>query len=170
MKLATLYLVYFAAGSIVADYDKLERAMLKPSVIALCFLGVVLATDFWTSGATSMINIVLKVVVSFSVICLLYVVCSTWQWNSHIDGFIQRCGRESLVIYVMHWPFVHIGIKLMLSDNEVIGIGVNLLIAIAVCHVCFLVKRLMSSSKYLDFLFFGNYKVIKHGICQEIKK
>lgn len=164
MKLATLYIVYFAAGSLVADYAKLERMMLKPSVIALCFFGVVLATDFWTSGATSIINVVLKVVVSFCVICLLYVVCSTWQWNRYIDGFVQGCGRESLAIYVVHWPFVHIATKLSLSDNEVIGMGVNILIAIAVCYTCFLVKRLMSSSKYLDLLFFGNNKAIKKNL------
>lgn len=161
MKLSTLYFVYFALGSIVADHSKLERTMLKPSTIALCFLGVVLATDFWSSGATSMTNVVLKVVVSLSVICLLYVVCSQWQWNSRIDSFIQKCGRESLAIYVMHWPFVYIGIKMSLSDNEVIGMGANIIIAIGVCYVCFLLKRLMSSSKYLDLLFFGNYKVIK---------
>ena len=156
-KLETLYFIYFALGTVVAGAKWVEEKGLSNSIVsALSFVVILLLTDFWVSGHTSVLNIVIKVIVSCGVIVVTYLSCTRLSWNRYFDSFIQECGRFSLAIYVMHWIFLHVGTGIDIPQNELLAFIPVFVYAIIICQVCILLKKIVALSPFMDFVLFGN--------------
>ena len=154
-KLATLYLVYFAMGVMVKAYGK-EAWLCHKTTAAISVLVICLATCFWTSGATSVMNILLKVMVSFAVIQLIYILCTESKWNMLADRFVQRCGICSIAIYILHWAFLPLSpYHPLLPQNELIGLLVTSLGALVIAYVCCCLFELIKRIPMLSLWIFG---------------
>lgn len=157
-KLATLYLVYFALGVMVKAYGK-EAWLCHKTTAAISVLVICLATCFWTSGATSVMNILLKVVVSFAVIQLIYILCTECKWNMLADRFVQRCGICSIAIYILHWAFLPLSpYHPLLPQNELIGFLVTISFAIVISAVCCQLYGYSCKMPMIRLLLFGQTK------------
>lgn len=153
--LSVLYLPYFSAGVLVSGCRK--EAWLDNRLLAFFSLFIVcLATCFWTSGATSPINVLLKVVVSFAVIQLTWLICVRCHWNKKADTYVQRCGTMSLAIYVVHWTFLTLRpYHLMLPQNELLALLLATVIALLIAEASMMIKRLVAQIPIADYLLFG---------------
>lgn len=157
-KLETLYIIYFAVGVIIS-LKGLENRLLDNAVLsAVSIFAALLFTDWWDPGATSPVNIVLKVIVSFGVICITYLSCTRLRWGVRFDSFIQECGRYSLAIYVVHWSFLNVGTKIYYQCNELLAFIPVFIYAVIICFVCVGFKKLVEQSFIADLLLFGNIK------------
>lgn len=158
-KLATLYLPYFALGTLVSQKNLTEKLASNRILSTLSLLSVFLLLGYWESGHTSLLNIGIKLIVSLSMILVTYAVCNKLNWNKYFDKFILMCGKYSLAIYIMHWSFLHIiDEKPLIVQNELIAFIPMLIIAILICYTCVLFKNIIALFPVADFLLFGNYK------------
>lgn len=155
-KLETLYFIYFALGTLIAKSGLEEKAFSNNIVTAISFVAVLLMTDFWVSGQTSVLNIIIKIVVSCSVIVITYLSCTRLNWNVKFDNFIIQCGQFSLAIYVMHWMFLRIWTEIDIPQNELLAFLPVLLYGVVICYVCILLKKILALSPLMDFVLFGN--------------
>lgn len=156
-KFETLYFVYFAVGTLVAGNKWVEEKGLSNSVVSvLSFIAILLLTNFWVSGQTSVLNVVIKMVVSCSVIVVTYLSCTRLNWNVHFDSFIRQCGQFSLAIYVMHWIFLHVWTDVDIPQNELLAFFPVFLYAVIICYACILLKKIVALSPFMDFVLFGN--------------
>jgi peptidoglycan/LPS O-acetylase OafA/YrhL len=162
-KLATLYIAYFATGTILAQIKQIQSLFYQPIISAIAFLCIFLLLPFWESGNTSISNIVVKIIISFSVIIIVYNVCTLLKWYDLWDKFILSCGKYSLVIYVVHWEFLQfVNEKIFIVQNELIGFTITLIISILICKTCILFKKITETSPIIDFILFGNYSYLKN--------
>lgn len=155
---ALLYLPYYVLGIIISE-GKILNLLSNKIVGTISLICIVLLTSFWASGQTSVTNILVKIVVSISMISILYVCCTAFQWNKKIDSFIKKCGIYSMAIYCSHWPFTRITIdKFMLPQNEMIGLVVTTCFAIIASCMCIYLKMLVERLPLLDLFLFGSQK------------
>lgn len=153
--LATLYWIYFTSGIIIAEC-KWERFLENKYLLSGSFVTLLLVVCFWTSGETSVKNILIKIVCTFSIILLVYNVCKNMQFYRYIDLFLQLCGRESIAIYAVHWLFLKIVITpVLLPQNELIGLGVTSIFAVLVSIVCIYIHRLVKMMPIVKMILFG---------------
>ena len=117
--------------------------------------------QYWTSGATSIFNILIKILVSCSTIVIIYIICTKLKWSNVLDRFIKKCGIYSLSIYITHWTFINIGIRIAIFQNELIAFVITSTFAIIICIVCIQFKLIISHIPIADFLLFGNNKILK---------
>ena len=157
-KLATLYLIYFALGVMVNAFSK-EAWLCHKTTATISVLVICLATCFWTSGATSVMNILLKVMVSFAVIQLIYILCTECKWNMLVDRFVQRCGVCSIAIYILHWAFLPLSpYHPLLPQNELIGLLVTISFAIVISAVCCQLYGYLCKMPMVRLFLFGQAK------------
>lgn len=153
--LATLYWIYFTSGIIIAEC-KWERFLENKYLLSGSFVTLLLVVCFWTSGETSVKNILIKIVCTFSIILLVYNVCKNMQFYRYIDLFLQLCGRESIAIYAVHWLFLKMVITpVLLPQNELIGLGVTSIFAVLVSIVCIYIHRLVKMMPIVKMILFG---------------
>lgn len=123
-KQATLYWIYFASSIIIAEC-KWEKFLENKYLLSGSFVTLLLVVCFWTSGATSVKNIAIKIICTYSIVLLVYNISKNMLSYRYIDQFFQLCGRESIAIYAVHWLFFKMVITPVLSpQNELIGLGV----------------------------------------------
>ena len=164
-KYALLYYPYYVIGLIVADKDKLcilsNKLFGTISLICICFLSC-----FWISGQATALNSSLKFIVSISLISVVYIVCSEFDWNNKIDDFVRKCGLFLMAIYCAHWHFTKIALNhLQIPQNEMIGLLFVLLFAIVASYSCILIKTFISYFPIVDLLVFGSMKkkTVRHN-------
>lgn len=154
-KLATLYWIYFTSGIIIAEC-KWERFLENKHLLSGSFVTLLLVVCFWSSGETSVKNILIKIVCTFSIILLVYNVCKNMHFYRYIDQFLQLCGRESIAIYAVHWLFLKMVITpVLLPQNELIGLGVTSIFAVLVSIVCIYIHRLVKMMPIVKMILFG---------------
>ena len=158
-KLALLYMPYFAAGTLMSQTNTTEKIFNNHLISNIGLLCIFLLMAFWTSGATSMLNIGIKLIVTFSVILLTYMTCTCLSWNKHFDNFIIECGKQSLPIYIIHWNFLHIfDIKPVLPQNELLAFIPVFLFAVIICYTCILFKKIIQLFPVMNLFLFGDYQ------------
>lgn len=154
-KLATLYWIYFASGIIIAEC-KWERFLENKYLLSGSFVILLLVVCFWTSGATSVKNIAVKIVCTYSIILLVYNISKNMQFYRYIDQFFQLCGRESIAIYAVHWLFLKMVIApVLLPQNELIGLGITSVFAVLVSIICISIHRLIKMLPIVKLILFG---------------
>ena len=156
----TLYMPSFAVGVLISNLYFIE-ILKRRWIIDLSMIAIFLLSASWYSGQTTIQNIVLKLIVTMSVICVLYNIC-LMNWSQYIDRFITKCGIYSLAIYCAHWPFnmitdITFG-NPVIVQNELIALGVTLMVAVASCSLCILFKQIVSKAPLIDLLLFGAIK------------
>lgn len=154
-KLATLYWIYFASGIIIAEC-KWERFLENKYLLSGSFVILLLVVCFWTSGATSVKNIAVKIICTYSIILLVYNISKNMQFYRYIDKFFQLCGRESIAIYAVHWLFLKMVIApVLLPQNELIGFGITSVFAVLVSIICIYIHRLIKMLPIVKLILFG---------------
>lgn len=156
-KNAAIYIIYFAAGAIINNSNKLFAYIFGNKFLGtVAIMSICLLLGFWTSSKTSVLNIILKVIISFSVIIVTYLICSKVQWNNKISDYMEMCGKYSLAIYVVHWIFLPIvPSKILYTQNEILALITFSIVAILISYVCIGIKKLISFFPVLDILMFG---------------
>lgn len=158
-KFATLYMPYFAIGTILSNTNRSETILSNKIVTATSLFSIFLLLDFWESGHTNILNIMIKLLISIGTITVTYAICTRMQWNHYWDNFIIKCGKYSLSIYVMHWSFLHIfDAKPTIVQNELIAFVLILAIAILICYTCILFKDIISLFPTANMILFGERK------------
>lgn len=161
-KFATLYIPYFALGTLVASSNGMEKMLSNNLLSTTALVIIFLLTCFWESGHTNLVNIGVKILVSLSVIIVTYLICTKLTWNQYWNNFIIKCGKYSLAIYIIHWNFLHIfDEKLMIVQNELVAFIPILLFSILICYTCILFKDIIKIFLFADILLFGNHHVLK---------
>ena len=165
-KLATLYWIYFTGGIFMAEY-KCEHLLENKYALSAAFLLLIVTVCFWTSGATSLLNIATKIICTYSVIILAYNICRHIPFHPRFDRYIQMCGRESIVIYVAHWPFtcIYLTSHITLPNNELIGFLITASFTVIISLVCIGFHRLTQLMPPVNMLLFGE-KMRKKGLVQ----
>lgn len=162
--LATLYLPYFVFGVLMSEFKKID-ILKKQSVQTTSLLVTFLLTTLFVSGATSVLNIASKLLVTFSMIAIVFYLCSTFEWNKKVDGFVQLCGMNSLAIYCAHWSFTRLTIdKPCLPNNELIALSICVLAACITSYGCILLKKMIGKYPLFDCLLFGKMPQSKHEL------
>ena len=160
-RLSTLYLPFFAAG-IGCCWFKKETLLENMHLASLSFLIVCIVTCFWTSGATSPMNILYKIIVTFAMIQLTYIGCKHFVWNSTVDSYIQRCGRCSLAIYVLHWSFLSLEpYHPFLPQNEWAALLLTSIFGMIVALVCCWIYDFLRPLPWIRLFLFGQTKFSK---------
>ena len=155
--LATLYFPYFSTGILMSALSK-EKWLENKTAGTISLISICLCTCFWTSGATSIINIILKILVSFAVIQLIYIVCQM-DWNAKTDKFIQKCGICSLGIYVIHWTFLPMTpYSPLLPQNELYGLAITIFLGIVVTYACIFINQFINLFPIIRLLLLGKNK------------
>lgn len=158
-KMETLYMPYFAFGVLLSQTNLVNRLFLNKLVPTLAFFSIFILTMFWVSGATSLTNVVIKLIVSFSVISLVYLITNQFTWNKYVNDFIVNCGKQSLAIYVIHWSFLALlHEKLEIIHNELLAFIPVLLFAVLISYVCMFLRNCIKFSPFLSTLLFGDFK------------
>lgn len=153
--LSTLYLPYFAFGVLISDLKKLDF-LKRPLIQTLSLLVIFLLTTLFVSGATSAINVVAKLLVTFGMIAVVYFICTSFEWNKRIDGFVQLCGVNSLAIYCVHWNFTILTVgKPYLPNNELIALFICVVAACITSYCCIIFKKMICKYTVFDCLLFG---------------
>lgn len=153
--LSALYLPYFAFGVIVSSMGK-ENWLADKRIGTLSMLAICLATCFWTSGHTSVVNVAIKLVVSVAVIQIVYLICSEMEWGNKANRFAQKCGRDSLAIYILHWIFLPLSpYHYLLPQNELIGMYLTTVFALIIAYVCCWIYSLVGKFPILKLIMFG---------------
>ena len=120
------------------------------------FVTLLLVVCFWTSGATSVKNIAIKIICTYSIVLLVYNISKNMQSYRYINQFFQLCVRESIAIYAVHWLFLKMVITPVLSpQNELIGLGVTFF-AVLVSIVCIYIHRLVKMMPIVKMILFGD--------------
>lgn len=159
---ATLYLPYFIAGILSSRISNIEKFLKNGVLTSVSFLCIVLMLPFWTSGATSIVNITTKLLIAPATIIITYNCCTQLSWNKYFNQFILMCGKYSLAIYVTHWTFLKITeTKFTIIQNELIAFIPIFLYASLICFACVLIKKIISLCPIIDCLMYGNYKLFK---------
>ena len=154
-QLSVLYLPYFAAGVLFAS-GMCSRLMSSCIVSAVCLFIVCFITCFWSSGHTSLPNILIKIIVSLSVIQLTYNICLKMHWCVLFDKFIKESSINSLAIYIIHWTFLPLFlVKPVLPQNELFAFLICTLSAVVISSACILLKRIVALFPIADLLLFG---------------
>lgn len=160
-RLSTLYLPFFVAG-IGCCWFKKETLLENMHLASLSFLIVCIVTCFWTSGATSPMNILYKIIVTFAMIQLTYIGCKHFVWNSTVDRYIQRCGRCSLAIYVLHWSFLSLEpYHPFLPQNEWAALLLTSIFGMIVALVCCWIYDFLRPLPWIRLFLFGQTKFSK---------
>ncbi len=155
LKMATLYVIYFAVGVFISKIKR-ENLFANQLFTTVSLLMIFLLLAFWTSGSTSLLNIAVKIVVSFSVIQITYRLCTEMKWYKPWDTFILSCGKNSIAIYVVHWTFLHFFDKApMMIQNELFSFIIMLIGGVLISVTCLLFHRIVRLSPILDMLMFG---------------
>ena len=159
--LATLYLPFFASGIGCYQFNK-EGLLENKHLASLSFLIVCLVTCFWVSGATSPMNVLYKIMVTFAVIQLTYLLCTNSGWTGVIDGLIQRYGRCSLAIYVLHWSFLSLEpYHPFLPQNEWAALLLTSIFGMIVALVCCWIYDFLRPLPWIRLFLFGQTKFSK---------
>lgn len=170
LKMSALYIIYFAAGTILSQNKSVDKLFQNQILATLALAIIVLCLPFWQSGATSMINISTKIAISFSVILIIYNLCTRLTWSKWWDKFILECGKFSLAIYVSHWCFLHIfDTKPTIVQNELLVFIPIFGFAILICLTCILFKKIVQLFPAADFLLFGEYKILNFNRTDKCK-
>lgn len=170
LKMAALYIVYFAGGVIISRFNSIDKLFRNQILSTIALAVIFLVLPFWQSGATSITNIIIKMAVSFGVILIVYNLCTRLTWNKYWNDFILACGKYSLAIYVSHWAFLHIfDSKPTIVQNELVAFLPILGYAILICFTCILFKKLIHLFPAADLALFGEYKIIKFNRTDKCK-
>lgn len=157
-KLATLYFPFFAGGVLLSLFKREE--MLKNSILrGLSVLAVILLTALWKSGGAIFFYVGIKYIVSASAIVILYMLITEFKWNKTIDRFFEECGKNSIAIYCIHWPFTKI--FPVNIENEIYAIMASFIMGVVACMLCISFKKITNKISWLDVIMFGNTKYIK---------
>lgn len=160
--MSALYIVYFAGGTIISRFGCIDKLFRNQFLAILALAAIFLGLPFWQSGATSTMNIIIKMAISSGIILLVYNLCTRLTWNRYWNDFILGCGKCSLAIYVSHWVFLHIfDSKPAIVQNELLAFIPILGYAMLICFVCILFKKIIQLFPAADLLLFGEYKIIK---------
>lgn len=155
-KFAAVYLPYFAMGVLVSEIRSLEEMFYSRWIGALCVVLILLFTNYYISGMQTLVNSLIKLVVTVSMIIVLYQICQL-DWNSKVDSFISKCGCYSIGIYALHWPFINISCitDSISTTNELIIIAIALPISVIIATLCIFLKNCLSKYPIIDGLMFG---------------
>ena len=155
-KFAAVYLPYFAIGVLVSEIRSLEEMFYSRWIGALCVVLILLFTNYYISGMQTLVNSLIKMVVTVSMIIVLYQICQL-DWNSKVDSFISKCGCYSIGIYALHWPFINISCitDSISTTNELIIIAIALPISVIIATLCIFLKNCLSKYPIIDGLMFG---------------
>lgn len=155
-------MVYFATGTIFTHIKQMQTIFYQSIISAIALMCICLLLPFWESGQSSICNIIVKIIISFSIILVTYNICTLLNWNNLWDKFILSCGKYSLSIYAAHWGFLQLfNERTMIVQNELIGLTITLFIGILICQTCILLKKIVETSPVIDFVLFGNYTQLK---------
>lgn len=169
LKNATLYLPTFVFGILLSVYNKVD--MLKNQLLfSFSFVVICILTPIWQHGVQSISTVVIKYLIVFGTISVLYVITTQFSWNKYFDCFIQMCGRYSIAIYCLHWPFTRMlntpASEPYLVNNEMFGILLSVFFAIIASLICIFIKKVIEYSPLLDFVLFGNTTILKKHVLK----
>lgn len=156
-KMEVLYMPYFVMGVIFSQDKTIDKIFSNKIITTLSLFCIFTLLVFWESGHTSIINILIKLIISFSIILIIYLICKNDNWNQFISIFIMNCGKDSLAIYVMHWSFLKLlETKYLIVQNELLAFIPILLFSILICYVCIFFRKIISYSPFFDTILLGN--------------
>lgn len=156
-KFAAMYLLSFAFGVLVSEHKKFEMCLKDKWLATISIMILLLFTNFFTSGGISIFNSIIKLLLTFSSIVLIYQLCNI-KWEQKIDAYITKCGIYSIAIYAVHWFFLDIKFltKYVDTSNELIIFLISSTIAIIISQICIYTKMITSKYYIFDSLMFGS--------------
>lgn len=161
LKDATLYFPTFALGVLTSSCKSL-RFFDNKHTIGVSILMIMFLTAFWQQGSQSMLFVGIKYVITLAAISIIYVLSTQFKWYAVADYFIQSCGKYSIAIYCMHWPFTYVLDKPssvpFLINNELYGLSISFSLAVIISLICISIKKVIMKCPWLDFVLFGNTK------------
>jgi fucose 4-O-acetylase-like acetyltransferase len=149
--------VFFFLGVILSKNEILKRVIKHPLILFAGFLAFFLLIGQYQYLSDSKMNKLVRIVVSCASIIVIYNVSSLNLGSKKIDEFLQRYGKNSLIIYILHFFLVEIFINNYFFPP--LGIFYTFLFfsinAMIVVEMCLFIKKVVSTSSYLNFLLFG---------------
>lgn len=157
LKFAAVYVPYYAMGVWTASYEQVETWLSRRWVGTASVVSVLLLTGFFVAGSHSMLNSLIKLVVTMGMTVLLYQLCTDWKWQTGVDRFVQACGMHSIGIYALHWSFLNISClaNCVRTENEWICLALCVAIACPIAWVCLFLKGFLGRFPVVDGILFG---------------
>ena len=166
---AVLYMPFFVLGIGVAEY-RLLVYMENKTIGWLSILSILFMTGFWVSGQQTTVNVLVKFVVTISVIDIVYIISTKIEWIPSLDYYVKKCGTYSLAIYCIHFSYIDISKwHAVFPQNEMIGIVVMSGFAIATSGLCIILKRVIEEFPLADFFMFGSIRLLKNKRNETVK-
>ncbi|NJB35384.1 acyltransferase family protein [Croceivirga sp. JEA036] len=152
------YLCFYFFGVFTAKYKYVSSLLLKPSSFTVGILVFVLLVDRYQYGASFPLNTAIRLVCAFSGIAIFYFAIRKLKFSEKVDEYIRGWGVKSLAIYVTHsytvsiigYPFISN------SFNTFYMFLISGGITIIATLFCVAIFKLLSQSKILGLLLYGN--------------
>lgn len=151
-----LFSFSFYVGVFIAKYEGIEKLVLSRIIFLLSTVAFLIFLCHWQTAGTS-IDDLLKVIISVTAFISIMNVCRRVRWNDMVNKQLMLFGRESLVIYVVHFHLILLKIDSLKSFNLnsfLLFVGL-LVLAIFIAYLCIGFARLIQLSPLLELMLFG---------------
>lgn len=152
-----LYFLFFFLGIFISKFSFLKNLILNNIVFSISIFTFLLLSRSYYFGDESSKNLLIKMILSNAAIFSLYNIVNKITWNAFIDKTIQQWGKNSLIIYVTHFPLVF-----LVSRPQVIPylellpmLVITTAAAFIIIITCIGIAKLVATNSILDLLMYG---------------
>jgi fucose 4-O-acetylase-like acetyltransferase len=150
-----LYGIFFFIGIIFSKHECLKVWAANRFSVLLCAALFFVFVGKYDFHDRTLQNDFVKLVVSFSAICVFYNGYAASQTKSILQRTLARYGKGTLAIYVSHFLFLRMITDDLPAINALFFGIIVVALSFMVIEVCLWINGLCSVSVYLRFLLYG---------------
>ncbi len=152
----SLFAFSFFTGVMVSRHKMIENLMLSRWVFLLFLVSFLVFACHWKAGGDYGDDIY-KVIISVSAFISVMNIFRKIKWNAIFSQQLMLIGRESLVIYVVHFHLVFLGLGNLskLTLNPLLLFFILTIVAVPIAYFCIGFSKIVRLSPVLSFLLFG---------------
>lgn len=155
-----LFNLFFYFGYFSFKLTLIQKYITKEWVLSLSIFVFSLLVVHWSYEST-MIDKLLKIIISITAFIVLYNICKRIKWNPFISNLLSMWGRYSLAIYLIHFyfvPFLKEQSNIQFNINNLVFGVIVLCYSIPIIYICIFIAKIIETSSITNFIIFGKRK------------
>jgi fucose 4-O-acetylase-like acetyltransferase len=147
-----LYSIFMMFSIFTMKYQKILELIENNIITTITFiLFLFLLGSYNFNESDLLIMKVLKIIISFTAITLLYKLSKQIIFSKTVDNFIIQAGKSSLAIYVIHFSFVAIAL-VTFNVNLFVLFTASLAISIVIILAIFYIEKIIKVFPYISMV------------------
>lgn len=158
------YAIPYFSGVMIAQDDRIKR-MMQSKFLTIVAIGIyVVGFYHFSFYNTGWITQVLRIGLSECVIVIvMYLKGSFIQTAGKMEGILAEIGRNSMAIYLLHWPFLDYKALLAGVSSGFIAGVMSILLSFTVAIICIVISSFLRKLPYMGQILFGDAVVKNDG-------